>query len=189
MPFKYFAGIDPGFTGALAVLSEDGLIARIHDMPVINTGFNRIDLTTLYDVLKHLPVNTHVALENPTTRPGEGAERCFRFGRGIGNIEAMLHVSGLRYVLIPPQTWTAYLGVVGKSHDHDCRQRLAYFQGLYPQHESKVIGSRGGVLDGPLDALLIAEYLRRITLSPVGKMGGKRPPKFIGRMEDGSPIT
>jgi hypothetical protein len=177
-----FAAIDPGFSGALCALSVDGSYARVWHMPVKHQNFRSLDLPALKligDELVMLPI-VKVGLENPTTRPGEGAERCFRFGRGIGNLEMLLEMASIPYLLIAPNLWKGRLGIPGKELDPMSIEAKRYFLSHYPQHEHLILGPRGGLLDGVLDAFLIAHFLIMSYTSPVGTKGGKRPPTFRG---------
>lgn len=175
---KYFAGIDPGFTGAICLMGSGDEI-RIHDMPVTGDKYNCIDLRELVAIIRSFPPGTVTGLENPTTRPGEGAERCFRFGRGIGNIEAVLEALGKECKLIAPNLWTGKLGLPGKQWAGAVEQRAVMWDNLYPSSAGLIRGPRGGILDGRVDAGLITHYLRMVSTSLVGKWG-KNPPKFLG---------
>lgn len=99
-------------------------------------------------------------MENPTTRPDEGAERSARFGRQLGVLESFIFLHGFEYTLISPQLWKSRLNLPGKEKDPKSIRASEFFEELYPQHKHLIRGPRGGLLDGPLDALLIAESMR-----------------------------
>jgi hypothetical protein len=177
-----FCGVDPGFSGALCALSVDGRFARVWHMPVKHQNFRSLDLVGLTEIVSEiaaLPV-VKVGLENPTTRPGEGAERCFRFGRGIGNIEMAFEMASIPYVLIAPNLWKGRLGIPGKIDDPLSHEATRYFDGHFPQHSRLIRGSRGGIQDGVLDAFLICSFLIQEYILPVGHKGGPHSPKFKG---------
>ena len=177
-----YVGLDPGFSGALGTIHEGR--CSVVDMPVRRRGngegYNALDLPVLIQYIPRAPEGpVKFGLENPTTRPGEGAERSFRFGRQVGNLEAIILALGGDLTLIPPATWTSRLGFPGKQYDNALEIRAKYWCDHYPEYKDLIYGPRGGILDGRLDALLIAHYLKSIS-GPLGKWGGRRPPKFKG---------
>lgn len=180
-----FIGIDPGFSGGFGVIRPENT-ATAYDMPVITRGtgegYNALHIPELCNLVRDV-IATYgklkFGLENPTTRPGEGAERSFRFGKQIGNLEAVIIALGGDLTYIPPATWTAKMGFCGKQNASAIPQRVAYWDRNHPDATGLIRGPRGGILDGRLDALLIAKYLKQVTCGAVGKWG-RRPPKFLG---------
>lgn len=163
--YLFYAGVDPGFSGAIAVMNATGTSLHVFDMPVTYAKEDRkreIDLDGLRDIFKYLKQlpDCGVGIEWPTTRPGEGAERCERFGRGKGYLEAFAFLSCLDYWKIAPNRWCGRLNLPGKDHEGAIVERAGLFEQLYPAWAGLIRGPRGGVLDGRLDALLIAHCLR-----------------------------
>lgn len=159
----FYGGIDPGFTGAIALMNQAGTDVRVWDMPISGTGREReIDLPGLRQVFKHLRrmPDCAVGLEWPTTRPGEGAERSERFGRGKGYLEAFAFLMGLDCYKLAPNLWKRRLGVPGKSDKEANKIGARLFEDYYPEHATLIRGPRGGIKSGCLDALLIAHFLR-----------------------------
>ena len=163
---KVYVGIDPGFTGAIGWIDEDGEHVGVEDLPVIKIKkLRQFDLHGLNGMIYKMSRKelAAVGLENPTTRPGEGAERCKRFGEGIGMLKALLTAHQIGYECVSPNLWTGRLGIPGKSDDGGKEHNRAGAQLLvthYPVVEKMVYGPRGGVKDGRLDALLIAHWMR-----------------------------
>jgi hypothetical protein len=163
---KIFFGIDPGFTGAIGWIDAYGENVGVDDLPVVGTGKTRqFDLPALnvliYEKIACVRNDCVVGLENPTTRPKEGAERCKRFGEGIGMLKAFLVAHQISYDCIAPNLWKGRLSLPGK---HDPNANRAGAQMLvthYPATEHLVYGPRGGIKDGRLDALLIAHWIRK----------------------------
>lgn len=160
---QWFVGIDPGFLGAICIMDVGGLSLRFWDMPFTGTGkkreFNLGKLEAIFRTLKELP-QCLVGLEWPTTRPGEGAERCERFGRGKGYLEAMAYCHGLSYQKVPPNLWKGRLGLPGKQVYNANSLAFDLFEKFYQQYRTEVRGPRDGFLDGRCDAALIAHFLR-----------------------------
>ena len=187
-----YIGIDPGFTGAIAEISADGKSVRTWDMPVMMRGttkkYRTLDVERLYEIFGDIfrtPVES-VGLENPTTRPGEGAERAARFGRQLGTLEALLYLFskhyGTKIELVAPSLWTGRLGLPGKTEPRWQQPREDILTSYYPDCEPELRGPRGGLKDGRLDALLIAHWLR--TRSAAGMRGivaqyGKDSPEAL----------
>lgn len=166
---KFFFGIDPGFTGAIAWIDAYGEQIGVEDLPVTGVGKKReFDLVALNALIYHkiacVKHDCVVGLENPTTRPGEGAERCKRFGEGIGMLKALLTAHLVGYDCISPNLWKGRLGLPGKQDPNANKAGAQLIVTHYPSTEHLVYGPRGGVKDGRLDALLIAHWIRTETL-------------------------
>jgi len=181
--YAFFAGIDPGFSGAISLMNAGGTSVKVWDMPIREIGrakkYRALDLTRLCSVLREVSLLPRVCwgLENPTTRPEEGAERCFRFGRQIGSLEALLHRGGNDYCLIAPNLWKGRLGLDGKNIAGANERAAEKFKCLYPEHATLICGPRGGILDGRMDALLICHFLRTYGGGETVKKFGKRSPE------------
>lgn len=164
-------GIDPGVHGAIAWIGGNREYFDAVDLPS--------DLSELKLKLEFLVGNGLMAgegllaIEDPHTRPGEGAERCFKFGKGIGRLEGLCMGMGLSYKMVAPQLWTGRLGLPGKSDPEAVPMRMAYLEKHYPGIREHCVGPRGGLKDGRIDAFCIAHFIRtqnRLT-STVQKFG------------------
>lgn len=166
----HYAGIDPGWSGAIGVMNAAGTHVQVWDMPTHWAGkessYKELDLHELRDILRRLRAlpDCVVGLENPTTRPGEGAERSARFGRQLGALEAMLFCLRIPYYRVAPHLWKGRLGLPGKTHPDAARQAGLLFDSFYPRWSSLVRGPREALRDGRCDALLVAHFLRTRTL-------------------------
>lgn len=164
--YYHYVGIDPGFTGAISLLNQGGRIIKCWDMPVpkANKDSKReIDLHALCDIFKYLSClpSVCVGCEWPTTRPGDGAERMERFGRGKGYIEMGAFCHRLDFYKISPMLWKGRLGLPGKEVTGWRDTCLRLFKSVFPSGLSLIQGPRSGLLDGRMDSLFIAEFLRR----------------------------
>lgn len=164
--YDWYVGIDPGFTGGIAIMDQTGEQVGVSAMPTTDPGKDRqreMDLTGLQALMEWIKAHREtvvVGLEWPTTRPGEGAERSERFGRGKGYLEAFLFLHDLRYYKLAPNLWKGRLGLPGKDQPGAITQSVKVFETYYPAYAKLIRGPRDGVLTGPLDALLIAHFLR-----------------------------
>jgi hypothetical protein len=169
--YLFYCGIDPGFSGAIGLMNAAGTMMRVWDLPVIEAEKQRqreFDLSgfdAIFRTLCRFP-GVAVGIEWPTTRPSEGAERCERFGRGKGYLEAFAFLKGLDYFKIAPNLWKGRLGLDGKEVAGANDRAAAMFDMYYPEYRGLIRGPRGGILDGRMDALLIAHFVR--TMSGAG---------------------
>lgn len=182
---SHYIGIDPGRNGAIGMISASGETAKTWEIPYRKRGETwEIDLAGLIDRLqqiKKLP-RVAIALEWPGAWPGtfgNVARDAMVFGKGLGQIDAVLHCLDFGHTRVTPQAWKGRLGLVGKSWDAKSTQGQLLWGQAYPRHAGVVLGPKGGLLDGPLDSLLIAHYLRVEGESQVG-YHGKRRPKVLG---------
>lgn len=163
---KRFVGIDPGFTGAIGWIAENGEDIGVIDLPTTGKGRKQqFDLERmnyyLWDLCKTGTYDSLlVGLENPTTRPGEGAERCKRFGEGIGMLKGLLTAHQIGFTCISPNLWKGRLALPGKQDPEANKAGAQLLVAHYPTAEYLVFGPRGGIKDGRLDALLIAHAMR-----------------------------
>ena len=161
--YEFYIGIDPGFTGAVGIMDNLGERIEAWDLPVVGgTGKDReFDETALNDMINRLwCLGGSVGLEKPTSRPNEGAHRSHRFGEGIGMLRGLMTAHGIKYRMIPPNLWKGRLGLPGKQIKGANKACAQYLVTRYPAAEHIIYGSRGGIKDGRLDALLIAHWLR-----------------------------
>lgn len=113
-------GIDPGLTGALALLTPDGLTVR--DMPVID---GRVDAHTLTALLIDFGPVDRVAIERAQAYPGMGVSSAFNYGLSYGLILGVLAVLQRTVVHVPPSVWTKalHVGADKNAHRRRCMDR------------------------------------------------------------------
>jgi len=142
-------GIDPGISGAIAKLNDNGSFISVTDMPVMaGTGKRRqVNAAELARILK-LDGGT-AYLERASAMPKQGVSSMFSFGTSYGIIIGVLAALGIPVILVTPQSWKKRAGLTGK--EKDCARTLA--QQLYPTAE---LGRKKDI--GRADALLIARF-------------------------------
>ena len=142
-----FVGIDPGKSGAMAVINEKG--------EVVCTPF---DKEAYIDVLSSAPVGeTFCVLERVSAMPGQGTVSMFTFGENYGWIQGILDSFGIPYELVRPQAWKKSFGVT-----KDKNSSIAVAKRLFPRANFKRTERSLKDDDGLCEAALIAEYARRI---------------------------
>lgn len=147
------------------MMNAAGTSLRVWPMPMHE---GEISLPGLKDIFKALAAFPKVAvgIEWPVAWPG-AFNNVIRdaeiFGRQKGYLEAFAFLHKLDYFKIAPNLWKGRLGLDGKTIEGANDRAAKLFDTYYPEHRSLCHGPRGGLLDGPLDALLIAHFLRTRT--------------------------
>lgn len=150
-------GVDPGGSGAIALLA--GGAVRVADMPTFSVTRGKsakleVDALALYDMIR-VWAPTHCYFEQVGGIPGQSAPAAFNFGRACGLAEAVVKVSGVRIVTVPPATWKRRMGLIGGGKD-DAR---AMATRLWPAAAAEFRRKKD---DGRAEAALLAEYGRRL---------------------------
>ncbi len=111
MTFRITYGIDPGQTGAIAVLL-DGEFHQFIDTPTMPrpAGGNQINGAELARAIREVrsrhPGAAEVAiLEQVNAGPGQGVSSVFRFGEGYGVIQGVFATLGIPLVIVHPSRW------------------------------------------------------------------------------------
>lgn len=157
-----YIAIDPGLSGAVAILRDDGGVVLI-DTPTakIKSGkkTKRVYIEKLMvDIFTgdYSPSNTHVGIENIHSMPGQGVSSMFTMGFGFGLWRGIIVALGYPYTKITPQRWKKdTMDGMGKEKAASCVRA----QQLYP--DAELFTPRGRALDGRGDALLMATYLKK----------------------------
>jgi crossover junction endodeoxyribonuclease RuvC len=114
-----FLGIDIGVQGAIALLTAEGELVEVFDMPVLADGpkgrrsVNAPLLTSI--VFKNHA--TRAFVEYVAARPGEGAVGAFAFGRSRGVVEGVLAACGVPCKFLTPASWKRDVGLSLGSKD------------------------------------------------------------------------
>jgi crossover junction endodeoxyribonuclease RuvC len=106
-------GIDIGSKGALALLSPDGVLLEIEDMPILRDGpANRpnVNAPLLASIVHRWPAS-QAFVEFVSARPGEGPTGAFSFGRSKGVIEGVCAAAGVSVAFITPSSWKRAIGI------------------------------------------------------------------------------
>lgn len=153
-----FAGIDPGKTGALAILYGDNSV-EFFDVPRVKLRDKDVpayaEWQTDWSIALGLASVDNALIEDVAARPGQGVSSMFKFGRTLGFAHAI--VLGVRprpaIKFTTPSQWKAKLGLLNSSKSASREKAI----GLYPSVESRLTRVKD---DGRAEALLIAHYGR-----------------------------
>lgn len=143
----YYLGIDPGKSGAMAVIFEitgEKMIIPYGEREYIN----------LLRKLSGHEVKT--CLEHVTAMPKQGVTSMFNFGVNFGYIRGLLEAYSIPYELVRPQKWKKEFSITG-----DKNSSLDVCRRLFPDVSLRRTDKCRKDDDGMAEALLMAEYARR----------------------------
>lgn len=166
-------GIDPGLSGACALLHGDSMVAEVFDTPtleVVRNGKRRREYqiaTLCQELIERIGVywsdvrtdgttgvsSIYAYLESVNAFPGQGVTSMFSLGRGLGIWEGVLAALNIPYTKVLPQVWKrTMLGGKTKQAKESSRLRA---QQLFPSADLSRKRDHGRA-----EALLIAEWGR-----------------------------
>ena len=151
---KVFIGIDPGKDGAMAILGyrETPILIPFSETEYANQ-MRRLTLITRNGI----DGSVFCVVEHVGAMPGQGVTSCFSFGQNFGFILGLLTAFCHPYELVRPQKWKREFSCTSdKNTSIEVAKRL--FPGVDLRRTPKCTKPH----DGICEALLMAEYARRI---------------------------
>ena len=142
-----YIGIDPGKSGAICVLS----VSDIDFYQFSEVGYANVLSRFVNDP------ECFCILEKVHAMPKQGVSSMFSFGMNFGFIQGLLTAFKIPYQLVDPRTWTKSFGCGNDKEEH-----IKTAQRLYPTANLKRTERCTKCHDGFADALLMAEYGKRI---------------------------
>lgn len=145
-------GIDPGITGAVAILNDDGSLHDVFDMPVIQPGKRkRINSSGLARLIEENMSEfvTVAYIEQVGAMPGQGTASMFSFGHAAGVADGVLAALSIPIEYVTPQIWKKNYSLNGKDKEASRAKGIQ----LYPQAS---LARKKDV--GRAEAILIARY-------------------------------
>ena len=149
---KRYIGIDPGKSGGITVIMEDGS-TKAYKCP-----HNIKDMALVFSIAmgNTAPADTYVAIEKVWAHPGDARSRAFVFGTNYGQWQGIIASHEIEFKEIPPQTWMKYYSVPKLEKGRRKNWLKDKAKELYPDHKKITLYNA--------DALLIAHY-HKITIS------------------------
>jgi crossover junction endodeoxyribonuclease RuvC len=144
-------GIDIGIQGALALLSRNGDLIDVADMPILRDGPKgraTVNGPLLADIVYRWHATT-AFVEHVSARPREGAVGAFAFGRSRGIIEGVMAACGVPVLFITPASWKRAVGLSLASKDAARSEAIR----RWPSHAALFARCKD---DGRAEACLIA---------------------------------
>ena len=149
-------GIDPGQTGAIAVL-HDGRIEQVIDMPTAARLHGKGLQVDAYMLTSKLLAaasghnQRRAVIEAVSAMPGQGVSSMFRFGESLGIVLGVLGALQIPVRWISPAKWKRAAGLTGK--DKDTARTLALQ--LHPEVGDMLARKKD---TGRADAICIAHF-------------------------------
>lgn len=143
---RIYIGIDPGKSGAMAIIGAEGNVEVI--------PFDAVKYSLALAKLSGHSVTCCV--EKVSAMPRQGVVSMFNFGHNLGVIEGLLRAYGIPYQLVPPQTWKKEFSL-----SSDKAKSIEVCQKLFPDVSLLATERSRKPNDGMAEALLMAEYARR----------------------------
>ena len=140
-----FMGIDPGKSGALAILREGSVEVVPFDPEAYLAAFRSL-----------VPADTRCVLEHVGSMPGNSGLSMFSFGENFGIIQGMLTATGIPFQLVRPQRWKKEYTL-----DHTKEKSIEVCKRLFPGVNLKRTDRSRKDDDNIAEAVLMAEYARR----------------------------
>jgi crossover junction endodeoxyribonuclease RuvC len=146
-----YIGIDPGKHGAIAFIYESGSIFL--------EPYNRENYIKAMSLASQ--EDAIVMLERVWALPHEGVSSSFSFGENFGFIQGILEANRIEYTLVTPPRWTKFFELGSDKKEH-----IRLVKKLYPQVDLRRNKRCRNDFDGYADAILLAEYGRRLKPEP-----------------------
>lgn len=143
---KTYVGIDPGKSGALAIIHPDGNVETML--------FDASRYSMRLSELRYC--DAICCVEKVGAMPGQGVVSMFNFGHNLGFIEGVLGATEIPYQLVPPQTWKKEFSL-----SSDKAKSIEVCQKLFPKVSLLATHRSRKPHDGIAEAILLAEYARR----------------------------
>ena len=149
-------GIDPGLSGAIAVL-EDVKVLRLFEMPVMAEGKKnkrQLNSAQLVNIIKE---NTNgdkeiaVIVEQVNAMPGQGVTSMFNFGQTFGAIKGVCAALGLPIFFVRPSKWKKHFELINSSKDASRTKVIEMYPSFSNQLKKKKDVNKS-------DAILIARF-------------------------------
>ncbi len=149
-------GIDPGLSGAIAVLKEKKVLA-LFDMPVMSEGKknkNQLNSAQLVNILKENIKDGEdiaVVVEQVNAMPGQGVTSMFNFGQTFGAIKGVCAALNLPIFFVRPSKWKKHFELINSSKDASRTKVIEMYPSLSNQLARKKDVNKS-------DAILIARF-------------------------------
>jgi len=146
-----FMGIDPGKSGAVAIVDEEGTAVGwigLHETPHDVAAF----------MVECAPNITFGVLERVGARIGNSASSMFKFGTSYGFCIGALTFANIRFEIHTPSQWQKKLSLLRPKLTNAEKKRVN------KERAQQLFVSAHKIIHRNADAFLIAEYARRLHL-------------------------
>ena len=135
-------GVDPGLSGAIAVL-ENNKVLSLFDMPVMPEGKKnkrQLNSAQLVKLLKdNISKNEEISvvIEQVNAMPGQGVTSMFNFGQTFGAIKGICAALGLPVFFVRPSKWKKHFELINSSKDSSRTKAIEMYPVLSNQLAKK----------------------------------------------------
>ena len=149
-------GIDPGLSGAIAIL-ENNKVLNIFDMPVMAEGKKnkrQLNSAQLVNIIKDSTkpdAEKAVVVEQVNAMPGQGVTSMFNFGQTFGAIKGVCAALELPIFFVRPSKWKKHFELINSSKDSSRTKAIEMYPSLSSQLAKKKDVNKS-------DAILIARF-------------------------------
>ena len=149
-------GIDPGLSGAIAIL-DGNKVLNTFEMPVMSEGKKnkrQLNSAQLVNIIQeNISTNEDIAVvvEQVNAMPGQGVTSMFNFGQTFGAIKGICAALKLPIFFVRPSKWKKHFDLINSSKDSS-RTKVIEMYPLIAQQLSKKKDVNKS------DAILIARY-------------------------------
>ena len=149
-------GIDPGLSGAIAVVQNNKVLA-IYDMPVMTEGKKnkkQLNSAQLVNIIRENTENEDeiaVVVEQVNAMPGQGVTSMFNFGQTFGAIKGICAALKLPIFFVRPSKWKKHFELINSSKDSSRTKVIEMYPSLANQLSKKKDVNKS-------DAILIARF-------------------------------
>ena len=149
-------GIDPGLSGAIAILQEKKVL-NIFDMPVMAEGkknkrqLNSAQLVSIIKDSTKPDAEIAVVVEQVNAMPGQGVTSMFNFGQTFGAIKGVCAALELPIFFVRPSKWKKHFELINSSKDASRTKVIE----MYPSFAEKLSKKKDV---NKSDAILIARF-------------------------------
>jgi len=155
-------GIDPGLSGAIAVL-ENNKVLNIFDIPVMSEGKKnkrQLNSALLVNLLKeniNKEEEVAVVVEQVNAMPGQGVTSMFNFGQTFGALKGICAALELPIFFVRPSKWKKHFKLINSSKDASRTKAIEMYPKLSNQLSKKKDVNKS-------DAILIARFFSETRL-------------------------
>ena len=149
-------GIDPGLSGAIAVL-ENEVVLDIIDLPVMAEGkknkrqLNSAELSQYMSKNVENILKTSVVVEQVNAMPGQGVTSMFNFGQTFGAIKGISATLKLPIYFVRPSKWKKHFDLINSSKDASRTKAIEIYPSLAEKLSKKKDVNKS-------DAILIGRF-------------------------------
>ena len=156
-------GIDPGLSGAIAIL-ENNQVINIFEIPVMSEGKKnkrQLNSALLVSLLRdniNKSEEVAVVVEQVNAMPGQGVTSMFNFGQTFGAIKGICAALDLPIFFVRPSKWKKHFELINSSKDSSRTKAIEMYPKLSNQLAKKKDVNKS-------DAILIARFFSETRLT------------------------